>query len=119
MPGEALASVGEFGHGLPGRRSVGAVVAVRPTESDAEVDIHVTGDTAWRRLAGRGARVDVGCAFTGMAGIGPFGGRIERIDISKPAPSRPVAGARTVMSGRLRRQRASGARSLHLGLSGP
>jgi hypothetical protein len=81
MPGEALASVGEFGDGLPGRRTVGAVVAVRPTESGAEVDIHVNGDTAWQRLAGRGARVDVGCAFTGMVGADPLGGRVERVDI--------------------------------------
>jgi hypothetical protein len=80
MPGEALASAVEFGYGGAGR-TVGAVVAVRPTESGAEVDVHVTGDTAWQRLAGRGARVDVGCAFTGMVGIDPFGGRVERVDI--------------------------------------
>ena len=66
--GEALASAVEFGYGAAGR-TVGAVVAVRPTESGAEVDIHVTGDTAWQRLAARGARVDVGCAFTGMVGM--------------------------------------------------
>jgi hypothetical protein len=46
MPGEALANAVEFGYGVAGR-TVGAVVAVRPTESGAEVDIHVTGDTAW------------------------------------------------------------------------
>jgi hypothetical protein len=81
MPGEALASAVEFTHGSPGRRTVGAVVAVRPTESGAEVDVHVTGDTAWQRLAGRGARVDVGCAFTGTVGPDPVGGRVEQVDI--------------------------------------
>jgi len=78
---EALASAVEFGQGWPGGRSVGAVVAVRPTGSGAEVDTHLTGDTAWQRLAGRGARVDVGCAFTGMVGADPCGGRVERVDI--------------------------------------
>jgi hypothetical protein len=80
MPGEALASAVEFGYGGAGR-TVGAVDAVRPTESGAEVDIHVSGDTEWQRLAGRGARVDIGCAFTGTAGADPFGGRVERIKI--------------------------------------
>jgi hypothetical protein len=56
------------------------VTAVRPRDNGAEVDVHVTGDSAWQRLAGRGARVDVGCAFTGMVGADPFGGRVERID---------------------------------------
>jgi hypothetical protein len=82
MPGQALARAVEFGHGWASwGRTIGTVVAVRPTESGAEVDIHITGDTAWQRLAGRGAHVDVGCAFTGMVGADPFGGRVERVDI--------------------------------------
>jgi hypothetical protein len=63
-------------------RRVGAVVAVRPAGSGAEVDVHVTGDMAWQRLADRAARVDISCAFTHAVGPDPFGGRVERIDIS-------------------------------------
>jgi hypothetical protein len=37
---------------------------------------------AWQRLADRGASVDISCAFTHAVGPDPFGGRVERIDIS-------------------------------------
>jgi hypothetical protein len=37
---------------------------------------------AWQRLADRAARVDISCAFTHAVGPDPFGGRVERIDIS-------------------------------------
>jgi hypothetical protein len=40
------------------------------------------GDMAWQRLADRGARVDISCAFTHAVGPDPFGGRVERVDIS-------------------------------------
>jgi hypothetical protein len=46
-PGEALASAIEYSHGYgPAGRTVGAVVAVRPTGSGAEVDVHLPG--TWR-----------------------------------------------------------------------
>ena len=82
-PGEALARAVEYshGHGAAGR-TVGAVVAVRPAGSGAEVDVHLTGDMAWQRLADRDASVDISCAFTHTVGPDPFGGRVERIDIS-------------------------------------
>jgi len=38
---------------------------------------------AWQRLADRGARVDISCAFTRAVGPDPFGERrVERVDIS-------------------------------------
>jgi hypothetical protein len=60
----------------------GTVVAVRPAGSGAEVDVHVTGDMAWRRLADRGGRVDVHCSFAYTAGPDPRGGSVTRVDIS-------------------------------------
>jgi hypothetical protein len=72
----------EHTHGYPARRTVGAVVAVRPAGSGAEVDVQVTGDMAWQRLADRGARVGILCAFTHTVGPDPVGGRVERLDIS-------------------------------------
>ena len=58
------------------------MTAVWPRDNGAEVDVHVTGDSAWQRLADRGARVDISCAFTHAVGPDPIGGRVERIDIS-------------------------------------
>ena len=82
-PGAALARAVEYIHGYGAAgRTVGVVVAVRPAGSGAEVDVHVTGDMAWLRLADRGASVDISCAFTHAVGPDPFGGRVERIDIS-------------------------------------
>jgi hypothetical protein len=81
MPGEALATAVQFGHGLPGRRTVGAVTAVRPRKGGTEVDVHVTGDSAWQRLGERSVRVDVGCSFAGSIGPNPTGGRVDRVAI--------------------------------------
>jgi hypothetical protein len=81
MPGEALATVLELGYGLRAGRTVGAVTAVRPRDNGAEVDVHVTGDSAWQRLAERSVRVDVGCSFAGSIGLDPVGGRVERVEI--------------------------------------
>jgi hypothetical protein len=80
-PDEPLARAVQFGHGYRLGRAVGGVVAVRPTEAGAEVDVHVTGDSAWQRLAERKVRVDVTAAFTGAVGLDPFGGRVERVEI--------------------------------------
>ena len=80
-PGEGLASVVEWCHGSPGSRSVGTVVAVRPRESGAEVDLRITGDTAWERLGSGDARVGVQCAFAYADGPNPRGGRVERVDV--------------------------------------
>ena len=80
-PNEGLASVVEWCHGSPGSRSVGTVVAVRPRESGAEVDLRITGDTAWERLGSGDARVGVQCAFAYTDGPDPRGGRVERVDI--------------------------------------
>ena len=82
MPGEeALAAVVELGHGRPHRRTVGAVTAVRPTAAGTEVDLRVTSDSTWQRLADRSARVDVGCTFAGSIGPNPTGGRVTRVEI--------------------------------------
>jgi hypothetical protein len=80
-PGGGLASVVEWCHGSPGSRSVGTVVAVRPRESGAEVDLRITGDTAWERLGSGDARVGVQCAFAYADGPNPRGGRVERVDV--------------------------------------
>ena len=80
-PGEGLARVVEWCHGSPGSRSVGTVVAVRPRESGAEVDLRITGDTAWQRLGSGDARVGVQCAFAYADGPNPRGGRVERVDV--------------------------------------
>jgi hypothetical protein len=37
---------------------------------------------AWQRLADRDARVDISWAFMHAVGSDPFGGRVERVDIS-------------------------------------
>ena len=42
-PGEGLASVVEHLHGNPSQRTIGTVIAVRPTGSGAEVDVHIRG----------------------------------------------------------------------------
>jgi hypothetical protein len=81
MPGEALSTVMELGYGFRAGRTVGAVRAVRPRDNGAEVDVHVTGDSAWQRLAERSVRVDVTAAFTGTMGLDPIGGRVERVEI--------------------------------------
>ena len=81
MPGEALATAVEFDYGKRVGRAVGAVTAVRPRDNGAEVDVHVTGDSAWQRLAERSVRVDVGCSFTGSIGPNPTGGRVDRVEI--------------------------------------
>jgi hypothetical protein len=79
--GGGLASVVEWLHGTPGSRSVGTVVAVRPRESGTEVDLRITGDTAWEQLGSGHARVGVQCAFKYADGPDPRGGRVERVDI--------------------------------------
>jgi hypothetical protein len=80
-PGEGLASVMEWCHGSPGTRSVGTVVAVRPRDSGAEVDLSITPDSVWQWLAGGDARVGVQCAFPYADGPDPRGGRVERVDL--------------------------------------
>jgi hypothetical protein len=80
-PGEGLATVVEWCHGSPGSRSVGTVVAVRPRESGPEVDLRITGDTAWERRRSGHARVGVQCAFAYVDGPNPRGGRVERFDL--------------------------------------
>jgi hypothetical protein len=80
-PGEGLASVVEWCHGSPGTRSVGTVIAVRPRESGAEVDLRITGDTAWQWLGSGSARVAVRCRFPYVDGPNPRGGRVERVDL--------------------------------------
>jgi hypothetical protein len=80
-PDEPLARAVQFVNGYRAGRTVGGVVAVRPTEAGTEVDVHVTGDSAWQRLAGRQVRVDVTAAFTGTIGLDPVGGRVERVEI--------------------------------------
>ena len=42
MLGEALASAVEFGHGFPAGFSIGAMVTVKPSQLDAEVDVQIT-----------------------------------------------------------------------------
>jgi hypothetical protein len=79
--GEGLASVVEWLHGTPGSRSVGSVVAVRPRESGTEVDLRITGDTAWQRLGSGDARVGVQCRFAYADGPNPRGGRVDRVDL--------------------------------------
>jgi hypothetical protein len=81
LPGEKLAPVVQFGHGAPTRRPVGGVVAVRQLETGAEVDVRVTDDSAWQRLAEADVNVDVGCEFPGWVGPDPRGGRVTRVDI--------------------------------------
>jgi hypothetical protein len=81
MPGEALSTVLELGYDFRDGRTVGAVTAVRPRDNGVEVDVHVTGDSAWQRLAERKVRVDVTAAFTGTIGLDPVGGRVERVEI--------------------------------------
>ena len=80
-PGEGLARVVELCHGSPGSRTVGTVVAVRPRGSGAEVDLRITGDTAWQWLGSGGAAVGVQCAFAYSDGPNPRGGRVERVDL--------------------------------------
>ena len=80
-PGEGLARVVEWCHGNSAPRPVGSVVAVRPGESGAEVDLAITGDTAWEQLGSGHARVGVQCAFPYVDGPDPRGGRVERVDI--------------------------------------
>jgi hypothetical protein len=80
-PDEPLARAVQFGHGARAGLVVGGVVAVRPTEAGAEVDVNVADDNAWRWLADRNARVDVIAAFTGTIGLDPVGGRVERVEI--------------------------------------
>jgi hypothetical protein len=80
-PGEGLARVVEWCHGNSAPRSVGTVVAVRPGESGAEVDLRITGDTAWEQLGSGHARVGVQCAFAYTDGPNPRGGRVERVDL--------------------------------------
>jgi hypothetical protein len=71
----------EFVDGHQAGRTVGAVTAVWPRDNGAEVDVHVTGDSAWQRLAERSVRVDVGCSFAGSIGPDPIGGRVVRVEI--------------------------------------
>ena len=54
---------------------------VRPGESGTEVDLRITGDTAWQRLGSGDARVGVQCAFAYADGPNPRGGRVERVDL--------------------------------------
>ena len=81
LPGEALATVAELGYNFRDGRTVGAVRAVRPRDNGAEVDVHLTGDSAWQRLAERSVHVDVGCSFAGSIGPNPTGGRVDRVEI--------------------------------------
>jgi hypothetical protein len=71
----------EFVDGHQAVRTVGVVTAVWPRDNGAEVDVHVTGDRAWQRLAERSVRVDVGCSFAGSIGPDPIGGRVVRVEI--------------------------------------
>jgi hypothetical protein len=80
LPGEGLASVRQWTHGL-GASTVGTVVAVRPVERGAEVDLAITADSAWQRLGGRSVRVEARCSFAGVSGIDPFGGRVHQVEI--------------------------------------
>jgi hypothetical protein len=57
------------------------VTAVRPRDNGAEVDVHVTDDSAWQRSAERSVRVDVGCSFAASIGPNPTGGRVDRVEI--------------------------------------
>jgi hypothetical protein len=81
LPDEPLAPARQFVHGYRAGRTVGGVVAVRPTEAGAEVDVNVADAAAWRRLGDRKVRVDVTAAFTGTIGPNPIGGRVERVEI--------------------------------------
>lgn len=69
----------QYGDNGRGRR-IGIVVAVRPTGSGTEVDLRVTGDSAWQRLA-EGRAVEARCAFTGSRGPDVYGGQIQRVEI--------------------------------------
>ena len=81
LPGEQLARVVEFGHGTPHRRTAGGVVAVRRTDaSETEVDLVVTSDSAWQRLAAGSVRVHAVCSFTPV-GPDPRFGRVHRVEL--------------------------------------
>jgi hypothetical protein len=81
MPGEGLASVLEWGHTHNGGRAAGTVTAVRPRGGGAEVDVKVTTDSAWQRLASGSARIDVRAAFSNYGGLDPVGGRVRKVEI--------------------------------------
>jgi len=81
LPGEELATAVGVGYGSTVGRTAGSVIAVRPRDTGTEVDVVVTSDSAWQRLAERDVRVDVGCTFDGSIGPNPTGGRVDRVEI--------------------------------------
>jgi hypothetical protein len=76
LPTEKLAGVVEWGRGS----SLGGVTAVRTTDAgETEVDLHVTSDSAWQRLAAGSVRVHAVCSFTPI-GPDPRFGRVTKVE---------------------------------------
>ena len=80
-PDEPLATAVEHTYGSSRGRTAGGVTAVRPRDDGTEVDVAVTSDSAWKRLAERGVRVRVRAAFTSSVGPDPRGGVVELVEI--------------------------------------
>ena len=80
--GQTLARVVERCHGFPHQRTAGGVAAVRPTDKGAEVELHITDDTTWQRLATGDSSVAVHCTFAGAVGADPYGGRVQHVELS-------------------------------------
>jgi hypothetical protein len=82
LPGEPeLATARQIGHGTSHRRTAGGVMAVRPRDTGAEVDLVVSDDASWQRLGERGVHVHAECLFD-AAGADPIRGRVVSLEIS-------------------------------------